>query len=775
MITYSNHVKETTTLRCRQEDWQRMTQSAQTVQYIEQFRKTGVVDWKQRLPAVNFQGYDPQTVGGGKGTRKADRLKPSGLFMLDIDHCSQMGLTPSQCYNKFLSTIKGLTSDVQAYMTATVALCHKTPSGDGLRIVMKGRTGSTIQADQKWLAGLMGVGYDSCTKDLSRMSFVPMAKDVYFINAELLFGEPMEDVYTTEATATTTQTATTAAVEGDLFQDYSQRQQTDAVSGRFPADYRGIAYTEIVERLINQHGGTPQMGERHAMIITLANDLKTITDSTIDWMMELIPSFGKSREEKRNAIQWAVQHNTLGQSNDLRRVLKELKAAETEPESETEGEETKKAADKSAPEMPAQLPRLIALCTSKVMPFQRAAVASMIFPALSTHIAGAWFVALDRKKFRNSMMCVLTGKQSVGKGCVDEPIERIIQSILDEDEAARLAEREWAESQQAKKANEKGSARPKSVIRILNSDVTPAAMLNRLFAAENYGERKNLFTFTKVDEVDELYTMCPTAGRSRITQLIRKCWDCGRIGSERFTVNAANYQTTLAWNWCASGTIDKVKRFFSSSLSDGTVSRVDFATIIPPNEDYDFVYKDYDDDFDRQLQPYLENLQNFKCEKTAQGKVIPLETPELIALEKEMNRYITDYSKTLEDDTWRDYAWRTKVISLKKILVLYIANGCQWEDTFRDFFFWSFHYSMWCKMQLFYEKASEAFESENFIAKRQLHSPLDYLPEVFSRKQFYEAVQRGGFRNPPANILTLLIHRKTIQRIDKNTFCRNTF
>ncbi|MCQ2253964.1 MAG: hypothetical protein MJZ29_00530 [Bacteroidaceae bacterium] len=41
-----------------------------------------------------------------------------------------------------------------------------------------------------------------------------------------------------------------------------------------------------------------------------------------------------------------------------------------------------------------------------------------------------------------------------------------------------------------------------------------------------------------------------------------------------------------------------------------------------------------------------------------------------------------------------------------------IANGGQWEDSFEPFCWWSFHYAMWVKMNLFYQQASEAFGQE---------------------------------------------------------------
>ena len=165
MITYLQTIKDTKTRRCDQSKWEEMVNSPQTAEYIKQFRKTKNIDWKQRLPAVNFQGYDPKVLKGLPGSRKQADMLPTGLFMLDVDHVEQ----PKQLWHTFKEVLR----KAKIPLEKEVALVHITPSGQGLRVVMKGRQDSTIKADQEWLAGLLGVKHDECTKDLSRWSFVP--------------------------------------------------------------------------------------------------------------------------------------------------------------------------------------------------------------------------------------------------------------------------------------------------------------------------------------------------------------------------------------------------------------------------------------------------------------------------------------------------------------------------------------------------------------------------------------------------------------------------
>ena len=772
MQTFMHRITDQITHLCTKEQWETLTKDPKTKQNINMFRTTGNIKWKQQLPAVNFQGYDPAILTGNIGSRLQSNLHPTGLFMLDVDHIEQ----PKQLWRTFKEVLK----KAKIPLEKEVALVHITPSGQGLRIVMKGREGSTIKDDQEWLAGLLGVKHDVCTKDLSRWSFVPREEDILYINTEVMFGQMEAAGYNRSEHFGNGDAENFGNGGAENFGndegEFAQKGQTPLCKKEFPTIFKGTTYKEIVERLIQSHGGMPEEGFRHFMIISLANDLKTITDKNVDWMMQIIPSFGKPEDEKRKAIVWAVQHEAMAQTSFMKDVLKDIERGVpimhtlTSAEDDIEEQESKrKEAEAQMPQLPEKLPQLVSLLTSNVMPFQKPAVAAMVFPALATHVGQASFKSIENKQYELSLMGVLVGKQSIGKGCIDDPIKEIIWDILQQDEQAREEERAWAESQQNKKANEKGSERPKKPIRILNSDVTPAALLQRLYAAEHYGYCKDQRVFTKVEEIEELYTMAPVSGRSQISQLIKKTWDVGRIGSERFSSNSANFTTALRWNWVAACTPDKARRFFKRSLTDGTLSRVDFATIIAPEGKFRFQYGDYDEAFADALEPYINNLKAFRCEDDKRGRRKPFRLPELDALEEKANEYIENTAETMVDDTWISYAWRTKFVAMKKIMILYLANGGKWEEEFEDFFFWCFNYGMWVKMNLFYKQASEAFGDESVISSVSIDSPLELVGDEFTREELNKAVQDGGFKTEPRKFLYKLRRTGCIVELEPGT------
>ena len=108
------------------------------------------------------------------------------------------------------------------------------------------------------------------------------------------------------------------------------------------------------------------------------------------------------------------------------------------------------------------------------------------------------------------------------------------------------------------------------------------------------------------------------------------------------------------------------------------------------------------------------------------------------------------------------------------ILVLYIANGGQWEDSFEPFCWWSFHYAMWVKMNLFYQQAAEAFGEEEFFSEVSIKSPLEMVGDTFTREEFYKAVKSSGLKSEGSILLCMYGKRHKIKMLSKNQFQKLT-
>ena len=156
--------------------------------------RAGNKNRKRALPAFIFCGevdetaYQTyaekcrQTGEKRKGSRCAQFLRPTGLFMMDFDRTEGEAM---ELYRKFLSTMHGAGIPTEGMLM----LAHRTPSGHGLRLVLRLRDGSTPEADQRWIAELMNEPYDAACKDLSRLSYAVTLDDLFFVDGKGLFSE----------------------------------------------------------------------------------------------------------------------------------------------------------------------------------------------------------------------------------------------------------------------------------------------------------------------------------------------------------------------------------------------------------------------------------------------------------------------------------------------------------------------------------------------------------------------------------------------------------
>ena len=127
---------------------------------------------KRRLPAFCFHAHFKN------GRRLNAEAVPSGLSILDIDHIKG---SPEVFFNE---KVKDRAKE------SGIVLAHKTPSGEGLRLVFVIPQGMGLVEGQQWLAQQIGLKeFDEACKDLARCSFAVPEEYVLFIDEEELFKE----------------------------------------------------------------------------------------------------------------------------------------------------------------------------------------------------------------------------------------------------------------------------------------------------------------------------------------------------------------------------------------------------------------------------------------------------------------------------------------------------------------------------------------------------------------------------------------------------------
>ena len=194
MINYVNNSFDKVLKPCDAQKFMELTQSELAEKLILGHR-AGEKNSKAKLPAITYMGvldeprykaYLAQCEEQGTnplGSRRAEFMRPTGLLMLDFDHVGD----PMKLWDTIAQRYASAGTD----MAQCVALAHVTPSGDGLRVVLKRTKEVTIEHDQWAWCEVMRLDAkpDPACKDISRLSFVPMQKEILYYNPSLLFAE----------------------------------------------------------------------------------------------------------------------------------------------------------------------------------------------------------------------------------------------------------------------------------------------------------------------------------------------------------------------------------------------------------------------------------------------------------------------------------------------------------------------------------------------------------------------------------------------------------
>ena len=400
--------------------------------------------------------------------------------------------------------------------------------------------------------------------------------------------------------------------------------------------------------------------------------------------------------------------------------------------------------------MPEKLPALIGLLTKNVPSYYKPAVASAVFPALATHLHGVKFRYWDNVEHEATFMNVLIGRQSVGKGCIKKPVEYIMEDIRLRDIPNREREAEWKQMNFGMKLS---VPRPKDIcIQIVGDNLTDAAFNQRIVDAHNNGER---YLFTIVDEIDALKKVTSKRTADEVGLLFRKAFDNSLAGQERVGKDAVTGIAPLRWNFNASTTPPNALRFLSKMVNDGTLSRLDISTIIR-DEDYHTppVMGIYDEAFATELKPYIERLE------AANGHIDCLESTSLAIAMRDENE---EHFRLNESEAYRVLSYRANVIAWLKGMVLYVANGCQWDESFDTFVRWSQQYDLWCKMLYFGQLLEKELKQE--VMMQRQHGPqnlLNLLPDEFTREQYRNMRSRQGKEGNGESTLRCWMARKYI-------------
>lgn len=531
------------------------------------------------------------------------------------------------------------------------------------------------------------------------------------------------------------------------------RKAANAV--QYEQTYDGVPYEEITKALVDLMGGAPAHGNRNNFIYREACLLRYICNSEAAWIKQVIEIFGEDEAKALASVESACK---VAQSSEMPQLVKQ--AIELARKNYLAKQATEKAGIYAdvPPQLPAKLPKLIKLLTSKVPDDFKAPVAMAVFPPLAAHLKGVNFRYIDNQVHEAAMMNLLVAPMSSGKSAVNGPINSIIEDLVQMDKVNRQKEQEWKDEVNTMGDNKKKPVRPEDIcIRIVSPDLTRAAYIQRLDDAQKAGDA---YLYCKMDEVDMLKKF------NDPSQLIRLCWDNSEDGQERVGTKSVTARVKTRFNWNASTTIAVSQKFFSvREVADGAVSRLSLATIFRSEFDPCPVVGNYDAQFKSQLAPYIHQLNatsGFKeCRKARQ-------------LIERLGSELMELAQLAYNRPYAEFAKRSLANGFRRAMVLYLANGEKWEKAIEDFIVWSVKYDLWCKMRFFGNQMQEAIDADNrsIYHASGVSNLLLFVHDTFDKAEIQEVCMVHGTKTKLAVLLCTWKKRGFIVKNEDGTFSK---
>ena len=626
------------------------------------------------------------------GQRQNKTAVPSGLSMYDVDHIAD----PRGYFN---TLVKDRCRELG------IVMAHITPSTEGLRLIFEVPAGMTLAEAQKWMSEQLGdSSYDGSVKDYARCSFiVPRAYLLYIDEEELCKQREVKKVEKTEKTASTILQSSTLSHQPAIATDRNLRIFDLCLQEA------GLKLEEIDQMgVYNWHNTLVSILSVGICRLMSQDELKSV-------LSVKMPNYSKEQDCQRLVSDFYKDYAKMNapMSQRLRSIFAESTTGQKDKTLTTE-----EVLGDEPPQMPRRLPKSVKLMLSKEPDVYKPACAMGLFPALGAHLFDVHFPYADHTMHEATFMTNCVAPMSSGKSCVNRVCEPIMADIKARDDENRRREDEWKEECRSLGANKQKPKRPDDlIIQIMSSDLTNSALVQKLQDAKGH------FLYVQVDEV-ELFEQLKVNGRSgQIGKIFRLAYDNSTYGQERVGIQSVSGCPRMRLNFNASTTIQRGQQFFRPMLADGTLSRLTFSTIITYRGMAMPVHGIYDEQFQKQLKPYIDRL------NAAKGVI---DLPQAQRLIQRMDKEAKDTAWLCDDEVYEKLAYRAVVSAWLRAMVLYIAEG-KWSKEIENFAMWSMNYDMWCKMHFFGEQMHQQMAGE-VVRSRGPKNMLDQLADSFTRE-----------------------------------------
>ena len=703
---------------------------------------------KKRLPIII-----PHAASFRNGKRISSDAIPSGLAMLDVDHVDN----PRDWFD---ALDKQLLSDNRIYLVAITA------SGKGLRLIGERMSISSlispelnsgalesIEAAQLRIATALGIKeYDSVTKDLARASYVVPRSYILWIYADGLFADRECSVpagIPADGTSSVLPDNIRLALPPHIEDPSSIASESDSDTGSVALTYRGIEYSAIVNQLMLAMGaaGGAEIGERNTVYFSLANYMRYICDFNADLLLAILPDFGLSESERRQAISSAIGRPRKSQTPVI--VQSAIAICERESLSGARDVRTEKATDLALPE----LPRLLKLICRRLPADYRPAMVIAALPVLGTLATRIRFEYLDRQEQSLSFFSCITAPAASGKSFIRKPLDLLLTPINEQDAIEREKEQAYKDKLRASKNSKNQPEDPHACPRNNGVAISIAKLLQLL----TYAEGKHLIGIG--EEMDTLVKSERAGVWSQKSDIYRLAFDNAEYGQAYMSDASFNAHIKVYYNLLLTGTPNSMKRFFKD-LENGLATRVCFAQLPDTSFTEIPVFAPYTEGEKAEIIRWARQLD------AEQGTLACPQLDKVIADWLEVKRQQAIDADNHAMDTLRR---RAAVMGFRAGMLCYLLENRKYTKTVGQFAEWVAEYVFRNQMELWGEQMEQELTGalDAMTERGAASSLLALLPKDFTTADLIRLRARKNQSVTPTSVNSLLCRWRKLGRIDK--------
>ena len=550
---------------------------------------------KRRLPAFCFHAHFKN------GRRLNNDAVPSGLSILDIDHIkadpsptlpvregeeqpkelpkeqseelSKGSLTLIETLKENLFTCTPITDEetLATLKRLGIVLIHKTPSGEGLRLVFVIPQGMGLVESQQWLARQIGLKeFDEACKDLARCSFAVPEEYVLFLDEEKLFGDiaPIEiiDSNKTKKPIAPIEANQAATAAESLPSSISEKALKIFDLCREQA---GLKDVDINARGSRHNSLLAILSVGAARLLSEAEAMAVVENRMPEFYAEpdcrqLIHDFYAKYHDDSKIMSATVQRINA-RAEQIAQLSKNRAEKEEEPE---ETVDTAPANPTNAENAIPPIPGLKQSLTGVPEKMRMPALCALL-PMAAAYADDVTFRYCDGREQRLGLMSIVVGEQASGKSVCKDIIDLWRGPMDEDDEQGRRKEDEWKKKRKNRRANEKLDPEPEVLIRDVPITISCSTLLKRLKNAQGH----TLYSFCS--ELDTLRKTNGAGSWSSKYDIYRLAFDHDEWGQDYNSDQAESGMVNVGYNWTILGTYGALgKCFKGENIENGLSSRV---------------------------------------------------------------------------------------------------------------------------------------------------------------------------------------------------------